>query len=216
MNNVISGFDIYELDEKQIEKDCIKNIAKLHAEAFPHFFLTQLGTAFLETLYKGYIEDGNSGIIVAENDGNIVGFVAYSKEYSEFYKNLIKNHIVRFGICSAIAAIKHPLFIKRLFGAFNKSNSVKKQEPYVELASICVSPKAEHMGIGSALLGYLIEHTDFTKYEYINLETDAENNEAVNRFYIKNGFYLARQYMTPENRKMNEYRYGVKNENLVH
>lgn len=216
MNNVITSPDIYELDGEHIEKGYIENIARLHTKAFPRFFLTQLGTAFLKTLYTGYLEDENSGIVVAENKGKLVGFIAYSKEYPAFYKKLIKNHIVKFGFCSAVAAVKHPSFIKRLLGAFKKSDSVKKEEPYVELASICVSPDAEHLGIGSMMVRYLVENTDFTKYDYINLETDAENNDGVNNFYIKNGFRLARQYKTSENRRMNEYRYGVKDENLVH
>ena len=46
-----------------------------------------------------------------------------------------------------------------------------------------------------------------TAYKYINLETDACDNDAVNNFYLRNGFQLARNYVTAEGRKMNEYRY---------
>ena len=63
-------------------------------------------------------------------------------------------------------------------------------------------------GIGSKLIGHLKGMVDFNKYAYINLETDAENNDAVNRFYVKNGFELARSYFSPEGREMNEYRFG--------
>ena len=56
-------------------------------------------------------------------------------------------------------------------------------------------------------LAKLKEITDFSVYEYINLETDACGNDAANKFYIKNGFRLARSYVTAEGRKMNEYRY---------
>ena len=77
----------------------------------------------------------------------------------------------------------------------------------MELASICVNPKAEGRGIGSQLIDKLKDITDFAIYSYINLETDACDNDAVNKFYMKNGFKLARSYVTPEERKMNEYRY---------
>ena len=53
----------------------------------------------------------------------------------------------------------------------------------------------------------LKEDVDFNAFEYIALETDAENNEAANKFYLKNGFTLANEYQTREGRKMNEYRY---------
>lgn len=185
----------------------MKNIVELHRKAFPSFFLTQLGASFLQTLYSGYMEDQESGIIVAEEDGKLVGFLAYSKNYPQFYKGLIRNHILKFAFCSLGAAIRHPSFIKRLFGAFKKSESVKKEDKYVELASICVDPSIESKGIGSALIDYLKSIVDFDSYAYINLETDAEENEGANRFYQKNGFVLFRQFVTGEGRKMNEYRY---------
>ena len=185
----------------------ITRLSKLHMSAFPNFFLTQLGLPFLRTLYRGYMEDENSGMLVAEINGKLVGFLAYSNEYSRFYKGLLKRHLIRFAFCSMLVAIRHPSFIKRLLGAFKKSDEVKKKEAYVELASICVNPRIESKGVGSKLINKLKEITDFSEYEYINLETDACDNDAVNQFYIKNGFQLARSYMTTEGRKMNEYRY---------
>ena len=197
--------EIRELDA--VYKDYIDSIAELHKLAFPSFFLTQLGVPFLRTLYAGYMEDKDSGIIVAEDDKKLVGFVAYSKEYSRFYKGLIKNHLIKFAFCSIGAAIRHPSFIKRLLRAFSKSKSVIKEERYVELASICVDPRIKSHGVGSALIGYLKKIVDFNKYAYINLETDADDNDVVNKFYIKNGFELEREFITAEGRRMNEYRY---------
>ena len=193
---------------KETEKQLITNIAELHRRAFPHFFLTQLGISFLKTLYKGYLEDNESGIIVAEEDEKLVGFIAYSNDYSRFYKGLIKHHLFKFAICSAGATIRHPSFIKRILGAFKKSNSVAKEERYVELASICVEPRIENHGVGTQLIDFLKGFVDFNKYAFINLETDADGNDSVNKFYLKNGFELARQFTTAEGRRMNEYRYA--------
>lgn len=187
--------------------DYIKQLAELHRNAFPSFFLTQLGIPFLCTLYMGYMEDDNSGILIAEDDGELIGFIAYSNDYSRFYKGLIKHHLFRFAACSFGAAIRHPAFIKRLLGAFKKSESVAREEKYVELASICVDPKHGCKGIGSVLINFLKKNVDFNTYAYINLETDADGNDAVNRFYMRNGFRLERTFITPEGRKMNEYRY---------
>ncbi|MDD7517280.1 GNAT family N-acetyltransferase [Ruminococcus flavefaciens] len=190
------------------EQGDIRKLSKLHTRAFPDFFLTQLGVGFLDALYKGYLSDERSGIIVAEDNGRLAGFIAYSNDYPNFYKGLIKNHLFRFAFCSMGAALRHPSFIKRLLGAFKKSDSVVKSEKYVELASICVEPKMGKKGIGSQLIDHLKEMVDFNKYAYINLETDAVNNDAVNRFYVKNGFKLARSFSSAEGRKMNEYRFG--------
>lgn len=197
---------ISELDNT--DKKAIDSIAKLHKSAFPSFFLTQLGIPFLKTLYTGYMESSYSGIIVAEEKDKILGFIAYSNDYSSFYKWLISNHLLKFAVCSLGAAIRHPSFIKRLLGAFKKSDSVVKEEKYVELASICVDPYIMSRGVGSKLIDYLKEKVDFNTYAYINLETDADNNEGANYFYQKNGFKLVRTFTTSEGRKMNEYRYG--------
>ena len=192
---------------KKVNTDNIREISELHKRAFPSFFLTQLGEPFLQALYSGYMEDMNSGIIVAEDDNEIVGFIAYSNDYPQLYKGLIKKHLIKFAFCSLGAAIRHPSFIKRILGAFKKSESVIKEEPYVELASICVDPKLENQGTGTELINYLKDIVDFNAYAYINLETDADGNDVVNKFYKKNGFKLARQYTTAEGRRMNEYRY---------
>ena len=189
------------------DKEKVPELANLHKLAFPSFFLSQLGLPFLRTLYSGYLEDINSGIIIAACDGSLLGFIAYSKDYPGFYKGLIKKHIIRFALCSVGAVIRHPKIIKRLLGAFGKSNSVVKSEKYVELASICVDPATANRGIGSALIEYLKGIVDFNSYAYINLETDAYGNDGVNEFYVKNGFRLARAYSTAEGRRMNEYRY---------
>lgn len=198
--------EIHELETAS--PDYIKNIAELHKRAFPSFFLTQLGVPFLRTLYSGYMEDKDSGIIVAEEKGKLVGFIAYSNDYPRFYKGLIKNHLIKFAFCSVGAAIRHPSFIKRLLGAFQKSESVVKTERYVELASICVDPEIESKGVGSALIENLKNIVDFNKYAYINLETDADGNDGVNKFYVKNGFVLEREFVTAEGRRMNEYRFA--------
>ena len=195
---------------KELENNdfrCLNEICELHTLAFPHFFLTRLGVPFLKALYRGYIEDPNSGIIIALEGKKIVGFAAYSEDYPLFFKKMIKKHVVRFALCSAKVAFLHPSYIKRILGAFKKSDSVTKTEKYVELASICVDPEKKNHGIGTALISRLKSTVDFSKFSYINLETDADNNKAANDFYLNNGFVLSRCYSTPEGRKMNEYVY---------
>lgn len=190
-----------------VDRKLVEDIARLHKRAFPGFFLTQLGIPFLKTLYTGYIQNPDSGISVAQEDGRLVGFIAYSYDYPGFYKGLMRHNLAKFAVCSMGAAVRHPSFIGRLLGAFGKSDSVVKQERYVELASICVDPSAGGKGIGTALIDHLKAQVDFDVYSYINLETDADGNDAVNRFYRNNGFALARTFVTNEGRRMNEYRY---------
>ena len=76
--------------------------------------------------------------------------------------------------------LKNPYFAKRLFGALQKSDEVKRDEKYIELSSIAVKNDFKRKGIGKLLINYLINSVDLEEYKYINLETDAISNEIVN------------------------------------
>ena len=94
------------------QKKSIRKLSRLHTRAFPDFFLTQLGVGFLDALYKGYLNDERSGIIVAEDNGRLAGFIAYSYDYPNFYKGLIKHHLLRFAFCS-LGALSDTLHLSK-------------------------------------------------------------------------------------------------------
>lgn len=188
-------------------KDKINEIVNIHLNTFKGFFLTNLGKGFLRTLYIGYLEDKNSGILIAVEKNKVIGFLAYSNNYSDFFKNLLRKKFFEFGFYSLISLLKHPTYFSRIFGAFGKSEEVKKNDKYVELASIGVEPNFEGKGVGTQLIDQLKKITDFEKYKYISLETDAKDNEKVNSFYRNNGFKLFYTYNTKKGRLMNEYHY---------
>lgn len=186
----------------------IPEIVDIHMETFTGFFLTFLGKGFLGELYKGYIEHEGSGILVAvDNKNRIIGFLAYSSDISAFYKFLIKRHLLVFVWYAGLGFLRKPRVFFRLLRAFTYSRETKRDEKYIELSSIGVSPSNKNHGVGSKLIDSLKERTDFRKYDYIKLETDAINNEGANYFYQKNGFVLDHAYETHEGRKMNEYRW---------
>lgn len=197
--------EIREINVK--EKQIINEVVQIHLDTFKGFFLTFMGKGFLKCLYKSYCQHKESGVLVAFNDKEPVGFLAYSCDYSGLYKFMIKHKLIPFAWYSLGAFIRKPKVFIRLMRAFLKSNDVKREEKYVELASIGVDPKKTSSGIGTALINELKKMVDFKIYNYILLETDEENNEVANRFYLKNGFKLARTYKTKEGRKMNEYKY---------
>lgn len=123
------------------------------------------------------------------------------------YKYMIKKRIVPFAWYSLGAFFRKPAVFMHLIKAFLKPGDSKREERYVELASIGVDPAIKSKGVGSKLIDALKAQVDFNTYAYITLETDAVDNEGANHFYKKNGFKLERKYETSEGRKMNEYRY---------
>lgn len=194
------------------EKEIIDSIVDIHLATFKGFFLTFMGRGFLKQMYAEYTEHPESNILIATDNGNVVGFLAYSENLSGLYKYMIKHRLVQFALYSIGAFFRKPKVFTRLVRAFLKPSESKRDEKYVELASIGVHPDAKSHGIGSALIDSLKKEVDFCKFAYITLETDAVDNEIANNFYIKNGFTVERNFETREGRKMFEYRYTGDND----
>ncbi len=193
------------------EKETIDAIVSVHLNTFKGFFLTFMGRGFLNLMYRSYAEYKESGIFVAFEEDKPIGFLAYSGDLSGLYKYMIKKRLIPFAWYSLGAFFRKPAIFMRLVRAFLKPGETKRQEKYIELASIGVDPDVKSKGVGSQLIDALKSNVDFNEYAYITLETDAVNNDGANYFYKKNGFTVEREFETHEGRKMFEYRYkGVK------
>lgn len=189
------------------EKFIVDKVADIHILTFKGFFLTFLGRGFLKQLYTSFCEYHDSGLLVAEEDGNTVGFLAYSGDYSGLFKYMIRTKLIMFAWYSAGAFLRKPKVFMRLIRAFLKPSETKRVENYVELSSIGVDPHYGGKGIGTKLIDKLKQMVDFQKYEYISLETDAVNNDYAIVFYEDNDFVRVRSFETSEGRKMFEYRF---------
>ena len=192
---------------KSNEKELINEIVTIHLNTFTGFFLTFMGRGFLRQMYQSYCDHDESGLLVAEEDGKALGFLAFSSNFSGLYKFMIKTRLIQFGWYSVGAFFRRPSAFMHIIGAFLKPGEAKREENYVELSSIGVDPNVKSKGIGSKLIDALKDNVDCDKYAYINLETDAVDNEGAIHFYEKNGFVRERMFETDEGRKMYEYRF---------
>lgn len=192
---------------KSDEKKLINEIVTIHLNTFTGFFLTFMGRGFLKQMYQSYCDHDESGLLVAEEAGKAMGFLAYSSNFSGLYKFMIKTRLVQFGWYSIGAFFRRPSAFMHIVSAFLKPGEAKRKEKYVELSSIGVNPEVKSKGVGSKLIEQLKKQVDFENYVYINLETDAVDNESAIHFYEKNGFVRERMFETDEGRKMYEYRF---------
>ena len=161
---------------KSDEKQLINDIVTIHLNTFTGFFLTFMGRGFLNQMYRSYCDHMESGLLVAEENGKAIGFLAYSENFSGLYKNMIKTRLIPFGWYSVGAFLRRPSAFMHIIRAFLKPSEVKREEKYVELSSIGVDPKIKSKGVGSMLIDELKRQVDFSKFAYITLETDAINN----------------------------------------
>ena len=71
--------------------------------------------------------------------------------------------------------------------------------------SIAVAPEFQGHGIGKQLVETFCQELAARGEPAVCLTTDRDHNEATNQFYQRLGFELARTFITPEGRAMNEY-----------
>jgi ribosomal protein S18 acetylase RimI-like enzyme len=184
----------------------VRDVARVHIEAFPGFFLTFLGAGFLRELYRGIVKDPAGIAFVAETDGVCAGFVAGSTEPAGFYKRLIKRRIVPFAWHAGWAFLRKPTAAPRLLRAFTRSAEAPPADTRrAELMSLAVLPGNQGTGLGARLVEAFVATARERHASAVYLTTDAANNNAVNTFYQRLGFTPSRTFTTPESRQMNEY-----------
>ncbi len=71
--------------------------------------------------------------------------------------------------------------------------------------SLAVDPAAQRSGAGRLLIRAFIDAARQRGARAVVLTTDKGGNNAVNAFYRAQGFSVASEYVTPEERAMNEY-----------
>ncbi len=180
-------------------------IAEIHIKAFPNFFLSDLGYDFLVLFYKSIIKDQNTIAICLEDSHEIIGFAIGTKNYDSFYKKLLFSNFFSFSLVLFKKFVSKPTLLTRMIISFYSSKKVKNISKYRScLLSICIDPGYSKKGLGSLLIKnfefYLFKN-DIISYF---LTTDANNNDSVNKFYIKNNFNLDYTFLQGK-RLMNVY-----------
>ena len=179
-------------------------IANLHVKSFDSFFLTSLGSQFLKVFYRAIINDSN-GIAIGIFEGKqLVAFSVGTKKKKGFYSNILKSSVFPLLFAAFPQLILDPRKIFRLIQSFT---SHPTENPHIadsaSLLSICVDPSMGNKGYGKKILA-AFEESVFLSATTISLTTDAENNDAVNRFYIANGYVLFNEFLQ-STRRMNLY-----------
>lgn len=177
----------------------------VHLRSFPGFFLTFLGRPFLRELYAATMVDP-SGIAYVVTDGEQhLGFVTGTTQPSGFYRRLLQKRWWRFAYAAIPAVLRRPGIVPRLLRAFSTPSATSSEPGRTTLMSIAVAPEAQGRGVGRALVEAFVGEAARRGATQIDLTTDRDNNDAVNRFYRNLGFVCRRSYTTPEGRSMNEY-----------
>ena len=187
----------------------IDSIASLHKGAFPGFFLSLMGERFLGEYYRLVLEGDDGIVLVGEDEGGLVGFVAGSVDPAGFYRRMSANKF-RLILPIVAAAIRRPVLLGRIVFNIRKirregrSGNLYEQST-AELTSIAVDPRCGGRGVGGGLLTAFLEYTRELESKKVRLTTDTDDNDPVNAFYVANGFLLCDTKVTSRGRRMNVY-----------
>jgi len=167
----------------------LEKIQEVHEAAFDGFFLTRMGGRFIHEYYSTVLEYSRGQIFSAWEGNNILGFASVLIDPNSFY-GFMASRRKKFIIPTLIGIIQHPVLLPRVI--FNRSRVMNysvesdiSSARLCELVSIGVLPNTGKKGIGKKLMEAVREFaTEEGAYEIL-LTTDSQNNEVVNRFYLK-------------------------------
>lgn len=193
--------------------DDIAGVVTLHEAAFPGFFLTQLGPAFLEQYYREVHRFSAGWLFVAKQGTRTIGFVAGFRDPSKFYAGLHRRPW-RWAHPLALALARRPWVIAGIANRVAIAASKGRHGPQTaramkicELSSLAVHPLARQQGIGRMLVATFLQAAREAETDVMRLTTDAAGNDAVNAFYTGLGFHLARRFKVNSRRYMNEFEF---------
>lgn len=183
-------------------KKHIKDVVEVHKNAFPNFFLTELGDSFLKLYYQS-VSNSDSGILLVclENE-KVLGFCAACTKSAGFNSTLIKDNFLKFSLVGVKLLFTRPKSLLRLAKNLSKKGETDDDGDYAELMSIGVSQDIQNKGVGKALLTSLEKGLKDKDVSKLSLTTDAQENEKTLGFYSKCGFAQWYEFITYPNRKM--------------
>lgn len=177
-------------------------LAEVHIAGFPGFFLSSLGTPFLEELYRGYADDASAICVVARQDGQPIGVVIGTSAPAGFYRALLRRRAVPFAIAGLRGAAMKPRTLIRLARAVRYRGDAPPERPGALLSSIVVRPEWAGSGVGGELMRRWLALAREQGCPRAYLTTDADHNETAQDFYLRHGWRVAEAFETPEGRSM--------------
>ncbi|MEY8590221.1 GNAT family N-acetyltransferase [Butyricimonas hominis] len=188
-----------------LEVKDVKEIARVHLVAFQDFFLSSLGSFFLQTYYKAVIRHPRAVCIGSYDQERLVGFCVGSVISKGFHKDLLRKNFINFFGCFCILVLTRPKSVLRLINNLEKKSkllSIPDDGQQAELLSIAVLPSVASKGVGSCLLHSFEDNLLLNQVREVVLTTDVQNNDAVIHFYKKNGFDIYYQFVAYPHREM--------------
>ena len=188
-----------------------REAALLHSEGITEGFLSSLGAPFLSILYAGINQAPDSGVFLAIEQKEILGFISCAKDVKTCYKDVLKKKWTSLSFAmvpnllnlQVYKKITETLLYPVKHGGEGETSPDQKGARRPELLSMAVSSAARGKGVGKALVSRLDEEMTRFKVPGYFVVTYAKDQRS-NSFYQSCGFNLMRDFRS-HGKPMKEY-----------
>jgi ribosomal protein S18 acetylase RimI-like enzyme len=167
-------------------------VAQLHVSGIGTGFISSLGVDFVMSLYEAIAKSPSSFGFVAQQDGKVLGFVAFTTNLNALYKSVVLKSGWRLALklFGKMFSLKR---IKKVFETLAYPGRVKKMKlPSAELLSIVVAEEGQGKGLGTQLLQESIKECANKGIQAVKVLVGA-GVEPANMWYANRGFKLEGQ-----------------------
>ena len=161
----------------------VPSVARLHTSEIADGFLSSLGPRFLACLYRRIARHPGTVLLVADDHGEIVGFVAAAESTGALYRSFLARDALRVALASG----------PRLVGAARRVvetlryPAVTDAGACAELLAVAVAPRARGHGLGGALVEAATNELARRGHTAVRVVT-ASGNEPAMALYQRCGF----------------------------
>jgi ribosomal protein S18 acetylase RimI-like enzyme len=183
----------------------ISDVVRVHLDAFPGFFLSELGAPFLRVMYKSFLMDANGVFVVHRSEkGELDGFAVGTLTSQTRDRWLALRFLPEFMVAAIPAMLARPRQVGvRLAQRFFDTDEIPTMpEGSAVLRSIGVSGSARGSGAADALLRAFEGDASARGACRLCLTTNEDDNQRAQRFYAKHGYEMVARFQQSGSRRM--------------
>jgi ribosomal protein S18 acetylase RimI-like enzyme len=183
-------------------------LSSLMMKAIDWGHLRDLGPRFVTLLHRHMILSRYCSCYVAERDGVVIGYTAWSTDTSSFYREFL----LRRGIIAALVLISkvfQPRSLKVVLRGLTYFPQEHTGDPKAEILSFAVCSEITKSGVGSAIFRAIAQEFKSRGVERIKIGTVATTNKGANVFYRRMGCELIRTVPFYNDTSVNVYIYRI-------
>lgn len=190
-----------------LTRDQLSEAARVHAIAFPGFFLSSLGPAILREFYRAHLLSPTATALAATDEaGRLVGIATGTTSARTFYREMVLRNPARIVAAAAVALLRRPSAVRRVIAGLRHGAPTPWPTGNAALlSSICVDPDQRSEGIGAQLLEAWVQNMRSLHAQRAFLTTDAKGNDRVMGWYVSQGWSLLGTFTRADGRVMAAY-----------